>query len=72
MNANAGGIHVGDGIPTTVVNSAIDGNSATAIDVRGELFGIDAGMIVVTASPAMLTLTNTRIAFNRPDECFGC
>ncbi|MGA8361079.1 MAG: hypothetical protein WB793_05560 [Candidatus Dormiibacterota bacterium] len=62
MNANAGGIHVGDGIPTTVVNSAIDGNSATAIDVHGELFGIDAGMIV-GYSP--LDMRNTQIDDNR-------
>jgi hypothetical protein len=62
MTANAGGIHVGDGIPTTVVNSAIDGNSATAIDVRGELFGIDAGMIL-GYSP--LVMRNTQLDNNR-------
>jgi hypothetical protein len=62
MNANAGGIHVGDGIPTTVNNTAIDGNSATAVDLRGELFGIDAGMIV-GYSP--LVMRNTQIDDNR-------
>ena len=62
MTANAGGIHVGDGIPTTVVNSVIDRNSATAIDVRGELIGIDAGMIV-GYSP--LVMRNTQVDDNR-------
>ena len=62
MNANAGGIHVGDGIPTTVKNTAIDDNSATAIDRRGEALGIDAGMIV-GYSP--LIMQNTQIDDNR-------
>jgi hypothetical protein len=62
MTANAGGIHVGDGIPTTVVNSVIDRNSATAIDVRGEVIGIDAGMIV-GYSP--LVMRNTQVDNNR-------
>ncbi len=62
MNANAGGIHVGDDIPTTVKNTEIDGNSATAIDVHGELFGIDAGMIV-GYSP--LLMQNSQIDDNR-------
>ncbi|MGA8524107.1 MAG: hypothetical protein WB807_13730 [Candidatus Dormiibacterota bacterium] len=62
MNANAGGIHVGDGIPTTVKNTVIDGNSATAIDLRGALFGIDAGMIV-GYSP--LDMQNTQVDDNR-------
>jgi hypothetical protein len=62
MNANAGGIHVGDGIPTTVKNTAIDGNSATAIDLRGALFGIDAGMLV-GYSP--LVMQNTQVDDNR-------
>jgi hypothetical protein len=62
MNANGGGVHVGDGIPSKVVNSAIDGNSATAIDERGELFGIDAGMIV-GYSP--LVMQNSQVDDNR-------
>ena len=61
MNANAGGIHVGDGIPTTVSNSAITGNSATATDTQGEPFAIDAAMIV-GASP--LVMRNTHIDDN--------
>ena len=62
MTANAGGIHVGDGIPTTVVNSVIDGNSASATDVRGEVIGIDAGMLV-GYSP--LVMRNTQVDHNR-------
>ena len=46
MNANAGGIHVGTGIPTTVENTAITGNSTKATDLRGEPDAIDAGMNV--------------------------
>jgi hypothetical protein len=61
MNANAGGIHVGDGIPTTVSNTAITGNSATATDTQGEPFAIDAAMIV-GASP--LVMRNTHIDDN--------
>jgi hypothetical protein len=46
MNANAGGIHVGDGIATSVENTTIDGNTASATDQRGEPGAIDAAMIV--------------------------
>ena len=61
MNANAGGIHVGDGIPTTVSNTAITGNSATATDTQGEPSAIDAG-VIVGASP--LVMRNTQIDDN--------
>jgi fibronectin-binding autotransporter adhesin len=46
MLANAGGIHVGDNIPTTVERSTIDDNAATSNDPQGEASTIDAGMIV--------------------------
>jgi hypothetical protein len=59
MNANAGGIHVGDGIPTTVKNTAITGNSATATDTQGEPISIDAGVIVGTAHSSCGTLRST-------------
>lgn len=61
-DAIAGGIHVGDGIPTTVQNTAIKDNSATATDPQGEPIAIDAGMIV-NNSP--LVMQNTLIDGNR-------
>ena len=62
MNANAGGIHVGDGIPTTVEDTAINGNSAIATDREGEPSAIDAGMIV-GYSP--LVMRNTQVDDNQ-------
>ena len=61
MNANAGGIHVGDGIPTTVDNTAITGNSATATDTQGEPIGIDAG---VNVGDSPLVMRNTQVDDN--------
>ncbi len=62
MSANAGGIHVGDDIPTTVVNTAIDDNSAAATDPQGEASAIDAG---VNVGDSPLVMRNTRIDGNR-------
>ncbi len=62
MNANAGGIHVGDGIATTVEDSAIDRNTASATDEQGEPSAIDAAMIV-GVSP--LVMDHTEIEGNR-------
>jgi fibronectin-binding autotransporter adhesin len=53
MLANAGGIHVGDNIPTTVERSTINDNAATSSDLHGEASSIDAGMIV-GASPLIM------------------
>ena len=62
IGANAGGIHVGDDIPTTVQNTTIDRNSATATDPEGEPGAIDAG-IIVGDSP--LTMQNVNVDYNR-------
>jgi hypothetical protein len=62
MNANAGGIHVGTGIPTTVENTAITGNSATATDLHGEPDAIDAGMNV---GDSPIVIQNTQIDGNQ-------
>lgn len=62
MGANAGGVHVGDDISTTVENTAIDDNSATATDPEGEPGAIDAG-IIIGDSP--LTMRNANIDRNR-------
>jgi hypothetical protein len=59
--ANAGGIHVGDNIPTTVERTTIDGNAAISTDLQGEAASIDAGMIV-GASP--LTMRDSHVDHN--------
>jgi hypothetical protein len=62
LGANAGGIHVGDGIPTTVQGTEIGGNAATASDPEGEPGAIDAGMIV---GDSPLTMSETRVDGNQ-------
>ncbi len=59
--ANAGGVHVGDNIPTTVERSAINDNAATSSDAQGESSSIDAGMLV-GASP--LIMRNSQVDRN--------
>ncbi len=61
MNANAGGIHVGTGIPTTVENTVVTGNSTKATDLHGEPDAIDAGMNIGN-SP--IVIQNTQIDDN--------
>jgi len=56
-----GGIEVFDGMPTTVENSTISGNSVTADDPRGEA-GSGDGAMIVGDSP--LTMSNTVISGN--------
>jgi hypothetical protein len=46
MNANSGGIHVGNGVPTLVENSKITDNSVAATDPAGAPVAIDGGMLV--------------------------
>jgi hypothetical protein len=62
MSANAGGIHVGDSIPTTVKNASIIDNSATANNPTGEGSAIDAGMIV---GDSALNVLDSHIDGNR-------
>jgi hypothetical protein len=59
--ANAGGIHVGDNIPTRVERSAIDDNSAISSDLQDEASSIDAG-VLVGASP--LTMRDSHVDRN--------
>src|ERR1700749_806089 len=61
MNANSGGIHVGDGIDTTVIGADIAHNSVTASDPVGEPAAIDSARIVVD-SP--LQMVGTRVEGN--------
>ena len=46
MNANSGGIHVGDGVPTTIDQTRLEANSVTATDAIGEPVAFDAAMLV--------------------------
>ena len=50
MNANSGGIHVGEGVPTTVENTAILDNSVDATDLFGEPVGFDSAMLAGAAA----------------------
>jgi hypothetical protein len=61
MNANAGGVHVGDDVPTTITSSEVVGNSASAVDPDGEPIGVDAG-INIGDSP--FTMTGSRVDDN--------
>lgn len=63
MSANSGGIHVGEGVPTTVENTEIRDNSVDATDLFGEPIGFDSAMLAGGGSP--LTMRNTIISGNR-------
>ena len=62
MYATAGGIDTGDGDPTTVENTAIKANSASATDLDGEAFGENAAM-ALGCSP--LVMGHTQMDDNR-------
>ena len=64
MNANSGGIHVGDDVPTTIDATAITRNTASVSDPAGEPLAFDSAMLVGD-SPA--TITNAVIDGNRSD-----
>jgi hypothetical protein len=63
---NAGGVHVGNGTPTTIERSSIVGNIAGATNVhpRGETIAIDAALLV---GDATLTMRDTLVAHNRAE-----
>ncbi|HTQ19734.1 hypothetical protein, partial [Mycobacterium sp.] len=61
LNANSGGIHVGNNVPTTVDNTAITNNSVTSKDLRGEAGGIDTAMNV---GDSPLTMSNSTVSGN--------
>ena len=62
MNANSGGIHVSDGVPTTVENTAVTGNTVTATDLLGEPIAFDAGMLM---GDSQLHMRNTLVTDNQ-------
>jgi hypothetical protein len=62
-----------DGRPVaqlTLIDSAITKNGLTASGLTTTVLG--AGLFNDTASGATVTLTNSVIAQNSPDQCFGC
>ena len=61
-NANGGGIHIGDGIPTTITDTAVTGNDVRAADPGGEPYGIDAG---VNVGDSPLTMAHSSVSHNR-------
>jgi hypothetical protein len=62
MNAHGGGIHVGDGVPTTIARTAITRNSVSASDPVGAPLSFDSAMLI-GHSPA--TISDTLIDGNR-------
>ena len=61
MNANSGGIHVGDGIDTTIIGADISHNAVIVSDPLGEPSGIDSAMIV---GDSPLQMSGSRIEGN--------
>jgi hypothetical protein len=62
LNANSGGIHVGDGVPTTVDGTVIADNSVSADGPHAEADAIDAAMNV---GDSPLTIRDSTISGNR-------
>jgi hypothetical protein len=61
LQANDGGIHVDDGNPISIENSAITGNVAMGIGLQGEAESIDAAM---STGDSPLDIANTVISGN--------
>jgi hypothetical protein len=61
MNANSGGIHVGDSIPTIVDHTAFIGNSVLTRGLRGEPVAFDSAMLV---GDSKLTLRDSTFSGN--------
>jgi hypothetical protein len=61
LNANSGGIHVGNGVPTTVDSTAITDNSVTTKGLLGEPLDFDSAMIV---GDSQLIMSNSIISGN--------
>lgn len=60
--ANAGGVHIGNGIPTTVLNTDVTDNVASADNPTGEGSAIDAA---VNVGDSPLTMRDVGISGNR-------
>src|SRR5262249_5579068 len=61
MDANSGGIHVSDGVPTDIEDSTFEANLVTASDPAGEANAFDSALFVAN-SPA--TVHNSRFTAN--------
>jgi hypothetical protein len=61
MNANSGGVHIGDGITASITHSVISHNAISAIDTKGEPLAFDAAMLV---GDSYLKMVDTRIEHN--------
>jgi hypothetical protein len=62
MNANGGGIHVGDGSTVSILRTAIDANLVSAADPNGRPVGFDSGL---HPGDGPLTLRDGSISNNR-------
>ncbi len=62
MNAHAGGIHVGIGVPTVIDHVSITGNSVAATGLRSEPCAFDSAMLV---DDSPLVMRDTLVTGNR-------
>ncbi len=63
MNANSGGIHIGNGSTVIISDTTISHNAISAIDPAGEPLAFDGGMCACGESS--VNMTNTTISHNR-------
>jgi hypothetical protein len=68
IGANSGGIGAGDDTPTTIADTLITGNTATARDPDGEPLAFDSALLVGDSS---LTMRRTVISGNRTAQDSG-
>jgi hypothetical protein len=68
LQAHAGGIQVGNGVPTTLDDVRITGNTAVASDPAGQPIGFDAGLLV---NDSPLTMRRSLVAGNRSIAVVG-
>ena len=61
MNANSGGIHVGDSVPTNIDHTAVTGNSVLTRGLRGEPVAFDSAMLV---GDSRFTIRNSSFSGN--------
>ncbi|HEY7273402.1 MAG TPA: hypothetical protein VH502_11770, partial [Actinoplanes sp.] len=63
MNANSGGVHIGDGTNAVVTDTVITGNVAAAVDPVGEPLAFDGALCV--CGDSTLRMNNTSVDHNR-------
>lgn len=69
MNANGGGVHLGDNVKASIEGTQVDRNSISIVDPMGEPLGFDPGLCLCTSDQASSTLTlrNSQVSHNRLD-----